>query len=81
MEIVRADSRFLDAETKGAADPLIAVQKLDASAVVFLIRAWVRTPDYWDAWFALNERIYTELPQAGIKFPFPQVDVHIRQTN
>ena len=78
-EIVREDPRFLDATTPGAKDPIIAVQKLDTSSVVFLIRAWVMTPDYWPAWFDLNERIYTELPQAGFHFPFPQLDVHVKQ--
>ena len=78
-EIVREDPRFLDATTPGAKDPIIAVQKLDTSSVVFLIRAWVMTPDYWPAWFDLNEHIYTELPQAGFHFPFPQLDVHVKQ--
>ena len=77
-EIVREDPRFLDSSTPGAADPVIAVQKLDSSSVNFLIRAWVNTADYWGALFDLNERVYTELPQAGIHFPFPQMDVHIR---
>ena len=77
-EIVKEDPRFLDATTPGAADPVIAIQKLDSSSVNFLIRAWVNTPDYWGALFDLNERVYTELPQAGIHFPFPQMDVHIR---
>ena len=76
-EIVREDPRFLDETTPGAKDPIIAVQKLDSSSVVFLIRAWVMTPDYWPAWFDLNERIYTELPLAGFHFPFPQLDVHL----
>ena len=76
-EIVREDPRFLDGTTPGAKDPIIAVQKLDSSSVVFLIRAWVLTPDYWPAWFDLNERIYTELPLAGFHFPFPQLDVHL----
>ena len=78
-EIVREDPRFLDGTTPGAKDPIIAIQKLDNSSVVFLIRAWVMTPDYWGAWFDLNERIYTELPQSGIHFPFPQLDVHLHQ--
>ena len=76
-EIVREDPRFLDESTPGAKDPIIAVQKLDSSSVNFLIRAWVKTPDYWPAWFDLNERVYTELPQAGFRFPFPQLDVHV----
>ena len=77
-EIVLEDPRFLSASTPGAKDPIIAIQKLDSSSVNYLIRAWVRTEDYWGAWFDLNERVYTELPQAGINFPFPQVDVHVR---
>ena len=77
-EIVKEDPRFLDAATPGAKDPIIAIQKLDNSSVNFLIRAWVNTADYWNAWFDLNERIYTELPQAGIHFPFPQMDIHIK---
>ena len=77
-EIVLEDPCFLSASTPGAKDPIIAIQKLDSSSVNFLIRAWVRTEDYWGAWFDLNERVYTELPQAGINFPFPQVDVHVR---
>ena len=77
-EIVKEDPRFLDASTPGAKDPVIAIQKLDNSSVNFLIRAWVNTADYWNAWFDLNERIYTGLPQAGIHFPFPQMDIHIK---
>ena len=79
LEIVREDARILDAQTPGAADPFVAVQKLSESSVNFIIRAWVKGSDFWPAQFDLNERIYTELPQAGIKFPFPQLDVHIHQ--
>ena len=80
LAIVREDARILDAETPGAADPFVAVQKLSDSSVCFIIRAWVRGSDFWPAQFDLNERIYTELPQAGIKFPFPQLDVHVHPT-
>ena len=77
LEIIREDTRVLDAQTPGAADPFVAVQKLADSAVTFIVRVWVTGADYWPAQFDLNERIYTELPQAGIKFPFPQLDVHM----
>ena len=77
LAIVREDPRILDAQTPGAADPFVAVQKLSESSVNFIVRAWVKGADYWPASFELNERIYTELPQAGIKFPFPQLDVHV----
>lgn len=77
LAIIREDPRILDAQTPGAADPFVAVQKLSESAVNLIIRAWVKGSDYWPASFDLNERIYTELPQAGIRFPFPQLDVHV----
>ena len=77
LAIVREDGRILDAETPGAADPFVAVQKLSDSSVQFIVRAWVKGSDFWPAQFDLNERIYTELPQAGFKFPFPQLDVHL----
>jgi small conductance mechanosensitive channel len=45
--------------------------------VNFIVRVWVKGTDYWPVSFDLNERIYTKLPQAGIKFPIPQLDVHV----
>ena len=78
LQIVREDDRILDGSFPGAADPFVAVQKLSDSSVDFLVRVWVKNPDFWPVQFALNERIYTELPQAGIQFPFPQMDVHIK---
>ena len=80
LAIVREDERILDAATPGAADPFVAVQKLSESSVTFIVRAWVKGGDFWPAQFDLNERIYSELPQAGIKFPFPQLDVHVHST-
>ena len=77
LEIIREDARILDARTPGAADPFVAVQKLADSAVTFIVRVWVAGADYWPVQFDLNERIYTKLPQVGIHFPFPQLDVHM----
>ena len=37
------------------------------------------TEDYWAVYFDINNAIYTELPKKGIHFPFPQMDVHIKQ--
>lgn len=77
LELLRADSRVLDASTPGAADPFVALAKLADSAVVFTVRAWVRTEDYWAVFFDYSERVYTELPKRGFSFPYPKMDVHI----
>lgn len=76
-ELMRADSRVLDSSTKGAADPVVVLSQLADSAVIFSARAWVKTEDFWDVYFKLNSEIYTELPKAGIQFPYPQLDVHV----
>ncbi|MBR4775594.1 MAG: mechanosensitive ion channel [Bacteroidales bacterium] len=79
LEIVKANPLFLDAATKGAADPFAALIELGESTVRFVVRAWVKSEDYWTARFALQEAIYTELPaQFKVKFAFPQVDVHVK---
>lgn len=79
LEIAKADPRILDASTPGASDPFASVKELADSAVVFLLRGWVRRDDYWDVYFSINDAIYKQLPEAGFKFPFPQLDVHFKQ--
>ncbi|MDE6370665.1 MAG: mechanosensitive ion channel family protein [Duncaniella sp.] len=62
------------------ADPVVYVASLDDSAVTLSVRAWVRSGDYWGTFFAVNEEVYTYLPErAGISFPFPQLDVHVQK--
>ncbi|MDE6311593.1 MAG: mechanosensitive ion channel [Muribaculaceae bacterium] len=57
--------------------PVVRVNELADSSVNLKISAWTRTSDYWGVFYDINERIYKELPEAGINFPFPQMDVHI----
>ena len=77
MEIIKSQPLFLDSATPGAADPFVGLIALKDSSVDFVLRAWVKTSDYWTVWFWLNETVYTELPKRGISFPFPQLDVHM----
>lgn len=57
--------------------PTVVVAEMADSAVKLQVRAWTDTGNYWDLFYAFNERLYKELPEAGIHFPFPQMDVHI----
>ena len=78
LKLLKEDERVLDSKTKGAADPMTALFSLDDSAIVFVVRGWVKASDYWDVYFDYNQRAYTILPQNGFGFPFPQMDVHIQ---
>ena len=78
--IVDAEKRILYKETGAPENPLIAVNALKDSAVEYVVRVWVKKEDYWPVFYMLNENIYTILPQKGINFPFPQMDIHLPAT-
>lgn len=76
QELVAADQRIL-------AEPActIAVSALADSSVNFVVRPWVKTPDYWGVMFDLTEAIKKRFDKEGISFPFPQRDVHLYQAS
>lgn len=57
--------------------PFVAISQLADSSVNFVVRAWTHSSNYWDLYYTMYQRFYTELPQRGLEFPFPQLDVHI----
>ena len=80
MEMLLSDGRIIqDAENKSKY-PSVVLESLADSAVVVTARAWVAIDDYWPVLFDINKRIYTELPKCGARFPFPQMDVHIKNS-
>ena len=60
------------------AEPVVWVSALADSSVNLTVRVWTKNSDFWDVFFEYNERFYKELPAAGINFPFPQMDVHVK---
>ena len=78
MDLITADERSMTAAQGAPADPFVALSALNDSAVEFTIRIWVMADKYWPLKFDLTERIYNELPKHGIMFPFPQLDVNIK---
>ena len=76
LGILNADARVLHG--KDAPDePNVKLSGLLDSSVEIQARCWVRTDDYWDLLWEINELIYNELPKNGIDFPVPQLDVHL----
>lgn len=63
------------AKTDGS--PFVALGSLAASSVDVIVRVWAPTGLYWNVYYDMNAKFYTELPKAGINFPFPQMDVHM----
>lgn len=71
-DIVSKEGRILS-------DPAhqIVVGELADNSVNFFLRAWVKSEDYWDVYFAANETVKLRLDEAGIGIPYPQRDVHL----
>lgn len=59
----------------------IGVSALADSSVNFAVRAWVKAEDYWGVFFDLNENVYKTFEKEGLNIPFPQMDVHVHNTN
>lgn len=79
MSLMKNDPRILTTAQDAPADPFVALSELADSSVNFVMRAWVYSADYWSVKFEMNEKIYVQLPEKGINFPFPQMDVHVHQ--
>lgn len=62
---------------QNGAPPFVALGELADSSINITIRVWTRSDFYWGLFFDMNQRFYTELPQYGFSFPFPQLDVHM----
>jgi small conductance mechanosensitive channel len=73
LAMLEADARVLKDKA-----PVVYVKNLGESSVDLSIRAWVANANYWSLYFDMNEKMYKELPTKGINFPFPQLDVNIK---
>ena len=68
------DPRVLDTPEP----PFAALSQLGDSAIILTARAWTKNSDYWDLYFDINKLIYEDFPKQGMTFPYPQLDVHVR---
>jgi len=60
--------------------PVIKLHELGDSGVMFVVRPWVRTENYWPTYWDLTRTVKDRFDAEGITFPFPQHDVHVVKT-
>ena len=66
-----------DSAIKSDMEMDVFVDELADSAVILGFRAWVSTDDYWKTKWRMNEKIKEAFDEAGVKIPYPQLDVHL----
>lgn len=73
-------AKFIAEDGRILNDPevFIGIHLLNSSSVDITVRAWVFTDDVQHVFYALNEKVYKQFEENGLHFPFPQMDVHVK---
>ena len=56
----------------------VLVEELGDSAVILVVRCFIKDDLYWPARYRLTEECKYVLDRAGIEIPYPQMDVHVK---
>jgi len=62
-------------------EPVARVSSHGDSAVVYTVRVWCKSENYWSVKFDLLEIVKKEFDKNNISIPFPQMDIHIENAN
>ena len=71
-DLIAGDERFLTTP-----EPIVRVKQFSDSSIDFLVRAYVKTEEFWETVWALNKAVKQRFDAEGITIPFPQRDVHM----
>ena len=71
MQCIEADRRINDEP-----EPLIKVHEISLDSIVFVIRPWVSTEDYWDVYWDFHAAVKRAYDKAGIGFPTHQMTIN-----
>lgn len=58
--------------------PFIRMTEMGDHAVIMTVRVWCKREDYWTVNFNLTEDFYSSLEAEGIRVPYQQMDIHIK---
>ena len=59
--------------------PMAGITAYGDSAISYSLRLWVKTADYWDVYFQVNQRVKDIFDAQGIEMTYPHLNVHINQ--
>ena len=60
-------------------EPVVLLTKYSDSSVDYTIRVWCKSGDYWLVYNELIDKIKKVFDAVGIKIPYQQLDVHIKE--
>lgn len=57
--------------------PFAAVTKYGDHAIEYTLRGWSTADDYWNVYFAMNEKVRQTFKENGISMTYPHLNVHL----
>jgi len=70
MTLIQSDKRILQSP-----EPFIELSELADSSVNITVRVWVKSADYWNVFFYMNQAVYATFNKEGIGFPYPHLTI------
>ncbi len=58
-------------------EPTVKLVEVTDNSLIFNIRVWVKTPDYWTVSYDLRESIYIMLKEKGYNIPYQKLNVKL----
>lgn len=55
---------------------IVSLDKLSDSSLIYTVKVWVNTENYFKVKWDLNEKIKLAFDKNNIEIPYPQIDVH-----
>lgn len=59
--------------------PVAYITGYGDSAINYSLRIWVKTADYWDVYFLVNQRVKQIFDEQGVIMTYPHLNVHMMQ--
>ncbi|MEE4246818.1 MAG: mechanosensitive ion channel domain-containing protein [Kangiellaceae bacterium] len=75
-KVINDESRILPEPA-----PVIALSEFADSSINFIVRPWVNSSEYWDVKWSLNEKVKQAFDQNNLSIPYPQMDLHIANSD
>ena len=57
--------------------PVAVITGYGESAINYSLRIWVKTADYWDVYFQVNQRVKQIFDEQGVAMTYPHLNVHL----
>ena len=59
--------------------PVAYITGYGESAINYSLRVWVKTENYWDVYFLVNQRVKQIFDEQGIAMTYPHLNIHVKQ--